>query len=287
MLQAGQQTTDWVTTLKDYWPVDSRCEWDSASLGDSSIQTRSEGDCESGSIEIGFSLFGPTIGITGTLQAEHKPVSVKSGTLTVKRTADSATHSFQWKAFRSTTISFVDPPREIELPDSFLLRPESPFRYNMLFNDGSFVETHTAAASGMPAQWHGFRDERIRQLREEHSDAVTGLLQQPVFEEGLFNQFQQQRTVSDLFSRLDHAFYWEAGQYSLEFDLQCSEPARSVGSKWTFQITDEESRDLRLNTIGILRALCGLSVNWIFTTATYRPLLKGGPIGPERKRLQS
>src|SRR2546428_9072098 len=49
---------------------------------------------ETGLIEIGYSLFGPTIGLNGTLRALHHDVFIRTIELTVTRESDGATHSY-------------------------------------------------------------------------------------------------------------------------------------------------------------------------------------------------
>jgi hypothetical protein len=53
-----------------------------------------------GSLEIGYSEFGPTLAIQGTLRARGKDVFVKRMRLRIRKLRNNEEYSFDWVAFR-------------------------------------------------------------------------------------------------------------------------------------------------------------------------------------------
>jgi hypothetical protein len=56
---------------------------------------------ESQNLEIGFSQFGPTVALIGTVRTLHKDYFVRAISVTVTRKRDSIRRSFDWSTFRS------------------------------------------------------------------------------------------------------------------------------------------------------------------------------------------
>ena len=84
-------------------------------------------------VEIGYSNFGPTIGLYGTITTLNKDSFVSNISLLVRRERDRAEHRFNWLAFRSNQIT-ISPASQIafELPSGFIITPTQPHRYNIL-----------------------------------------------------------------------------------------------------------------------------------------------------------
>ena len=95
----------------------------------------------SGSPEIGYSVFGPTIGLYGTLRALNGDVFVRQIRVKVHRIRTNGEHWFAWLAFRSPVMmlgeSAAPPP---ELPSSFIVSSSQPYRYNITFHDADIGE---------------------------------------------------------------------------------------------------------------------------------------------------
>ncbi len=90
----------------------------------------------SGNLEIGYSGYGPTIGLHGTLHALHGDVFVKSIQLKVRRVQTNEEHWFAWAVFRSPVITFnPSESQPMELPAGFIVSQTQPHRYNIVFHD--------------------------------------------------------------------------------------------------------------------------------------------------------
>ena len=60
----------------------------------------------SGNLEIGYSEYGPTIALHGTLRALHGDVFIKRIRIRVRRVRTNEEHWFAWAAFRSPVLAF-------------------------------------------------------------------------------------------------------------------------------------------------------------------------------------
>src|ERR1700682_2947402 len=96
---------------------------------------------ETGVIEVGFSGYGPTLGLVGTLRARDRGLFIRSASIEVERETDHARHNFEWAAFRATR-TIIGRPSEVALsvPAGFMVMPMQPSRYNIFFNDLKFQQ---------------------------------------------------------------------------------------------------------------------------------------------------
>lgn len=83
--------------------------------------------------EIGFSDFGPTLGIIGTLVVSHQDEFVSSVNVMLKRGRDGASYNFEWAAFRNTNLMKVH--EDIQAATGFLLKKNESHKFNILFSD--------------------------------------------------------------------------------------------------------------------------------------------------------
>lgn len=54
------------------------------------------------------------------------------------------------------------------------------------------------------------------------------------------------------FSALGDSFYWQAGKYELVLSISTSGPSRVFERRWAFDLSEEESKTLKLNIMNIL-----------------------------------
>lgn len=227
---------------------------------------------ESGTIELGYGTFGPSVALMGTLQAQHKDVFVKRATVTVVRLSDGSTHQLNWRAFRPRTISLAGHDnQELELPSSFLIQPAEPFRYNIVFVDDEFIAAHKDGVDPIQKEWYEFKQEQLGELEAQNGEGVKAVAEDPRTMEGLFSEFSKTPEVVQAYSVLDRAFYWDPGEYSLSMSIECGEPDKTFTKNWYFTITDHDARTLRLNSVATIRAICGLNSYFGFAYAEYKP----------------
>lgn len=208
-----------------------------------------------GLTELGFSAFGPTVGVHGTLEGLHRSLFVEDMSVVVTRERDSAQHVLPWRAFRPLTLKLSgDPIEEVELPSGFLLRPEEPHRFNILFNDAQFVADAGPAVNSLPALWEEFRNDGLHAGRPATDERV----------EELFQEFSQTPAVTSAWERLTRDFYWHAGEYRVQLVVRSSRPEAEFTGDWGARLSEGDSDSLRTNAVAIIRSICGMRTYFHF-----------------------
>ncbi len=199
-------------------------------------------------IEIGYSYFGPTLGLYGTLNAVNKDVFISRVDLQVKRLRDNASYSFEWTAFRSNQFTMGNVSNiQLELPSGFIVSLSQPHRFNILFSD---IERKNQEMMPLMRNVDSIWDARVQ----------WALTQQPVPNStDLFNQWVTPiapKGVLDFYSGIERLCYWDEGRYLLTIVIQTENPANRFSFNRNFEISTEDSRRLRNNALSILKEMC-------------------------------
>lgn len=107
---------------------------------------------ESGTIEVGFSRFGPTIGLNGTLRAMYRDVFVSSIELCLVRRKDHLRHTFAWGVFRSPSFG-AEKDTTFQICSGFMLQEKSPFAYNVQFWDRDTLDEMRPSIERIRKEW--------------------------------------------------------------------------------------------------------------------------------------
>lgn len=89
----------------------------------------------SGHLEVGYSQYGPTLGLNSTLRCMNQNLFVSSITIELVKQKDHSKHLFEWGLFRVLKLTHKGEEAEAELPYGFALASNQPKRYNILFID--------------------------------------------------------------------------------------------------------------------------------------------------------
>lgn len=205
---------------------------------------------ETGTIEIGYSTWGPTICLNGTLRGLNKDVFLKSIDLRIVRKKDQAQHNFRWIAFRSPKIDLAGTqPSSMEIPSGFLISPNSPHRYNIVFNDNDLFQDFRPIFSDYITEWNKV----VEQLATKPLDPNSPFYTQTVKEHYvIIENFRNSKKHVDTYTALDRKCYWDDGEYSLILNVRTSKPDKIFSNNYCFSITETDSRNLKLNVITIL-----------------------------------
>jgi len=219
---------------------------------------------KTGRLEVGYSNFGPTLAVNGTLRAERKMVFVSNVSIVVTRDQDGSIHRFEWKAFRSTQLRIgAADPITIELPAAFNVSPDQPHRFNIVFSDIKTSSELEGALVRVNQAW--------RQYLTAKHDEITAALVTPgvtadslaahLFESDFSRNSQEYHQAWDILSRKN---YWEAGTYRLRFEVKTSGPDKEFVAQWRFSLSDQDFENLRLNAVATLREICLGQSQYIF-----------------------
>lgn len=199
----------------------------------------------SGSIEVGFSEFGPTIGLQGTIKADSKDVFVTYIDLKITKMKNDEKHNFVWAAFRSPRINLGSPTEtDFEVPSSFIIKVEQPHRFVITFSDVS-------TQSGILPYIENCR----RVLNEIQNEYITELLAEQIetpeeIQKDISEKYRKHPTVTEAFSELSRKVYWDEGRYKL--DIAINTDKKTFRFTYHFDITKEDYERLKLNALTML-----------------------------------
>lgn len=198
-------------------------------------------------LEIGFSNFGPTLGLQGTIRAIGSDAFITSGRVIIERIADHLRHDFDWAVFRQLVLS-GSPQQGVELASGFALPAQSPRRFNVQFHDTTTAERYRQALNDLQQLWISYL--------QGQGVVLAGM--PPTQLRSLYDAFYiaENAKIANIHQLIDREFYWIAGKYRLKLIVSTSRPEREFIFEYTFELTAAESTIVRLNTVGCLMATC-------------------------------
>ena len=202
-----------------------------------------------GSIEVGYSSYGPTIGLHGTFRCLNQDVFVSSISLEIVKQKDKSTHSFDWGVFRSQKLTHKGEEAEFELPYGFMLSTSQPKRYNIAFFD-------TMTRNEMQDKIQNLKEEWIKLLIKEIQE--KGIQDETIISKKYYDEFSQAPIHVENYTNLYHLCYWESGKYDLLLRVYTSKPNRIFEERWELSLREEEVKAIRLNALKILQDTCGV-----------------------------
>lgn len=220
---------------------------------------------ETGSIEIGFSAFGPTLGLNGTLRAIHRDFFVHLAAIKLTRLTDSYTRPFEWQIFRALSFTPTGAPSgELQMASGFMLRTPEPHRYNTLFVDRPQLNEVGPLVTRVSQAW----------LKFLSSKGIT-FSPAPQVAEGLFEEFKKtdpEQTANKALTELQRLCYWNAGQYEVLFEIRTTQPDRVSNKGWKFALSESDKDSLIQNCARIVHDACVVSSSpYFFAYEKYEP----------------
>jgi hypothetical protein len=212
-------------------------------------------------VEVGFSNFGPTIGLQGTIRAIGTDAFITTARIIIERVADHLRHEFDWAVFRQLALS-ASSQQGVELASGFALPMQSPRRFNVQFHDTATAQRYNQALIDLHQLW-------VTYLQGQ---GIILANTQPGQIRPLYDTFHtaENAKIASLYQLVEREFYWIEGTYRLTFLVRTSRPEREFKFDHTFDLTAGESASLRLNAIGCLLAACNVpDVIFNFAYARY------------------
>lgn len=218
---------------------------------------------ETDNIEIGYSGFGATIGITGTLRSRHRDMFIQWAKLILVRKRDNSSRQFEWTAFRTPKIKVGTTAGQstevaLETPYSFMVPTVQPYRYNIVFSDSALIQAARPMVQKLRQDW-------VARIQTQDLPALPMdlTLQQPLIKKlrRLFTEFSPSPSYQTTWQLLNELYYWEPGAYQLTLQVQTSRPNGSYIKTWPFTLTEGELANLQNNVFSILEEVCGLPLS--------------------------
>lgn len=219
-----------------------------------------------GRIEIGFSNFGPTVGIQGTLRAIGGDVFVISGKIQIERLADHLRHEFEWAVFRPHAFSFGAANDEgYEIASGFYLNESAPRRINIQFHDSTTAARFQQILPEVKRIWTEHLAERQIMLATLTPREFSDVYQQ--FHSTTIPQ------LAPLHSAVDRTFYWNEGTYRMTIEFKTSRPEKILATTFDFALSSTKSESLRVNAYTCLMVACDVpNATFSFAYPVYQNL---------------
>jgi hypothetical protein len=132
-----------------------------------------------------------------------------------------------------------------------------PYNYNILFNDQVFLATVRAKVEAVFPDWLKFEQERGVALSPPLESEVT--------------EFVGTGKTIEPYAALDRAYYWTAGTYTLDLEVEDERGTVRATRSFTFDLTADDEQRLRTNSFAIVRSVLGFPVSYAFAYPTYKP----------------
>lgn len=203
-----------------------------------------------GRLEVGFSSFGPTIGLAGSLRAVPNSQFVQRMLVQVVRARDRATYTFEWAVFRPLSVGPTD-LKDMQLATGFVIGAGEARPINVQFHDQNTRTRIDGPLSELRGHWLSFLKQQPVPMGEIP----------PVDLPKLYNAFGEspaKPVVSEIYQDIARSFYWEPGDYELTLNVLTANPYKEFERTMGFVLSDEDSRQLRLNLIGTMLNACGV-----------------------------
>jgi hypothetical protein len=158
-----------------------------------------------GRLEVGFSNYGPTIGVQGTLQAISGDRFIIFSKVTVERVADNLRHEFQWAVFRPQSLSRA--LEQVEIASGFLLSAAAPRRFSIQFHDSATADNYRQSLIELQQLWRDYLQTQAIDIANIPSAQIRGIYQ----------TFHAARIaeISPIHQVIDRQFYWISGNYRM------------------------------------------------------------------------
>lgn len=212
---------------------------------------------ETGSLEIGYSNFGETIGLHGTLLAANKDQFISNMELKIVKLKDNSNHLLEWGVFRSTKLT-ISPSKEasFELPSGFLITMNQPYKYNIQFHDKKIQNEMRPFLIQLRDNYNKTVAPEIRKQYDGMNQKLEATEHLQIFHK-FFSEFIKTDIAIRTHSKIERLLYWEPGEYLIELKVLTMRPEQIFTKKWKFNLTEDEYELLRQNNIMIIIEACG------------------------------
>ncbi|MGE0668950.1 MAG: hypothetical protein AB7O49_20550 [Sphingomonadales bacterium] len=213
-----------------------------------------------GAIELGFSAYGSTLAIGGTLLAKHKSQIIRYFSVEIVRSeGDGPQIPFIWLLSRENQISGtisqgVQNLVSLKPQQALYIKSEEPQSFQIVFSDKDITENMQANVIALQNEWRAIPEvERQKYLKED------------------FTEFVENEVVKSFLNRLSSRLYWRKGRYHIHLKLH-AEGGRSQSSSHTYEfaVTAEEEKIFLSNMlITLAEGVTGQSLQYQFVYKHY------------------
>lgn len=230
---------------------------------------------ETGRIEVGYSGYGPTVSLLGTLRAKDRAFFVRSIVLLVERQTDGARHDFEWSAFRSLIVrAHAASGFDVAIPTGLMVTPQQPRPFNIFFSDVRFQRsTLNPILDRLRTAWTNAVRAALAGAPAPANPAEVGAHLQAAAAR-VYPTFQNSAEHVTAFTEVNQEFYWSPGRYRLTVRLLTEKNDQEFSRSWQFELTHQDTEALRRNAIRIVQEACGQPFlgDYEFASVAYQPV---------------
>lgn len=194
--------------------------------------------------EIGYTHYGPSFAISGTLSALNKIILVDNISIEVVNLDKKTSHFMDWFAFRPKQhVMGKFSEINLTMASKFTITPEKTYDYNILFVDNNHFSQIKTLLQAIKDAWAEYL---IICAKEKRS----------VRPETIFPDFKKLQLVNDAHERLKSFVYWSAGKYLIKLRLTTRNPKQFFNTERSFILLKSDEEILTANTSKIIENIC-------------------------------
>ncbi len=196
--------------------------------------------------EVGYSHYGPTFAVSGTLTAENKFVLVYNICTEITNTNKKTAHFLDWFAFRPTHHVMGNfSELNLSMASKFTIVSGKPLEYNVLFIDNVRFAEMKPLLSAVKDTWEKFLPmaENNKEEPEERSKAA-------------FAEFLKLEIVTEATERLKSLTYWEPASYLVKIRVTTKNPKQVFDTEKSFLLDEPSAQLLSNNATKIIANIC-------------------------------
>lgn len=190
-----------------------------------------------GRLEIGFSDFGPTIGINGTLCAQALDQLIVRSEIKLTRLRDNATYSYDWALFREVDYIQLQNSK-IDVATAFSVIAGQSKKINIQFHDRNTLDLYKDYLIKLRVSYSKY----ISENKGETEDALREI----------FCKDNQERI--EAYHKMGKYFYWQPGDYKFEISFFTGNSRNKFCYAYNFSLSEEECSQIDLNRVLLIDA---------------------------------
>lgn len=214
-------------------------------------------------IEVGFSNFGPTIGIGGTIRSIPSDQFIRGMSIKLVRKRDSLTHTFDWAVFRSVGVLPSD-VKDIRVAMGFKIAGGDAMPINIQFFDND-------SRSRIEEQLLRLHNAWLEYLNSKHivASSLDPQSMQSTFAD--FRSGKEGPVPEQVHSAIDRILYWDEGDYRATIDIMTWDPDKTFSFSGEFSLSKPETESMKLNTVPCILIACNQpDVRFNFVNPTFK-----------------
>lgn len=195
--------------------------------------------------EVGYTQYGPTIGIAGTITAVGHAALVDNICVVLSKEKKEEPRFLDWFAFRPPHIVMgVSTEIDCRPPAKFTIAPDQAHPCNVLFSDNVRYSEMNPVIKAVKGEWEKAKTRAARVAGPDFND------------QGLFAEFSKLKLVADAVGYFKKMSYWAEGNYNIRFKVTTENPKQIFDIPASFAMTSGDADQLSGNAAVIIADLC-------------------------------